>query len=586
MASNSNSDLNQSGSSKVDLREKAKVGIWGGFTLLLVSVMGIVETFSGRTIIDTVLTMGYLLLVLLVFGIGYLAAKPPPELEGELIQKAGPKNVLAGVIAALVASAFPAAIVLVASQLEDIRSIFLNISPTLLDLLTLGQNTMTGTALLMISGGILGAAGAAVHLISKRWRNSLLMASTWMLAFGILEDVVSQILRQIRLASLRPLIYEGTGGLTILGASILWVLVFALYYFVIAKRANTPADQKPERTQEQRRKTQIRLLVSVIIVMGILPLILGSANTEILDKVGLALLMGLGLNIVVGYAGLLDLGYVAFFAVGAYTMTVFTSPSSPLFAPELSFWLALPFVVIMAIIAGIFVGTPVLRMRGDYLAIVTLGFGEIASIIAKSEWFTPILGGAQGILSVPNIFVGPLAIHKPQEIYYPILGFVLLAAYISIRLQDSRIGRAWIAMREDEPVAEVMGVNIVTAKLLAFIIGAILASFSGALFATKIGSVFPSSFDLAVSIQILVLIIIGGIGNILGVVVGAFAIVGLPELLKEFDQYREFFYGVVLILMMRMRPEGLLPSTRRARELHEDDASQDAWVQSEAAASD
>ncbi|MCH7662265.1 MAG: branched-chain amino acid ABC transporter permease [Chloroflexi bacterium] len=586
MLTDQSNHLNQTGSSGVSLRERAKVGLWGGFALLLVSVMGIVETFAGRTIIDTVLSMGYLLLALLVLGTGFMAAKPPPQLEGERIQKAGPKNVLAGLIAALIASSFLAALILVASQLEDIRSIFLNISPPLLELLTFGQSVMVGTGLLIVTAAILGATGAVIHLISKRWRSSLLMASTWMLTIGVLEDTVNQILRQIGLASLKTLFYKGTGGLTILGASILWVLFFALYYFVIAKRANIPADQKPERTQEQRRKTQIRLLVSVIIVMGILPLILGSANTEILDKVGLALLMGLGLNIVVGFAGLLDLGYVAFFAVGAYTMTVFTSPSSPLFAPELSFWLALPFVVIMATIAGIFVGTPVLRMRGDYLAIVTLGFGEIASIISKSEWFRPILGGAQGILSVPNIFVGPLAIHKPQEIYYPILGFILLAAYISIRLQDSRIGRAWVAMREDEPVAEVMGVNIVTAKLLAFIIGAILASFSGALFATKIGSVFPSSFDLAVSIQILVLIIIGGIGNILGVVVGAFAIVGLPELLKEFDQYREFFYGVILILMMRIRPEGLLPSTRRARELHEDDASQDAWVQSEAAASD
>jgi branched-chain amino acid transport system permease protein len=357
--------------------------------------------------------------------------------------------------------------VLVASQLEDIRSIFLNISPALLDLLTVGQSGLTGTALLIISGGILGAAGAALHLISKRWRSSLLMASAWMLTIGILEDVINQILRQVGLSLLKTLLYKGTGGLTIIGAVILWMLFFALYYFVIAKRANTPANQLPEHTPEQRRKTQYRLLGSVIIVMGVLPLILGSANTEILDKVGLALLMGLGLNIVVGFAGLLDLGYVAFFAVGAYTMTVFTSPSSPLFAPELSFWLALPFVVIMATIAGIFVGTPVLRMRGDYLAIVTLGFGEIASIITKSEWFRPILGGAQGILSVPNITLGPLAIHKPQEIYYPILGFCLLAAYISIRLQDSRIGRAWIAMREDEPVAEVMGVNIVNAKLLA-----------------------------------------------------------------------------------------------------------------------
>jgi branched-chain amino acid transport system permease protein len=322
---------------------------------------------------------------------------------------------------------------------------------------------------------------------------------------------------------------------------------------------------------DRRRNVRYALIAVVAVILLLLPQILGLYLSEILNLVGISLLMGLGLNIVVGFAGMLDLGYVAFFAVGAYTTAVLTSPVSNAIHPELTFWLAIPFVVLAAAAAGVLVGTPVLRMRGDYLAIVTLGFGEIARILALSDWMKVYVGGAQGIR--------PFSLHSPQELYYPILFFCLVAAYISWRLLESRTGRAWIAMREDESVAEAMGINIVTTKLLAFVFGAMIASFSGALFATKIGSVFPHSFDIQVSIQILVLLIVGGMGSIPGVVVGALVIVGLPQLLTEFDEYREFFYGVLLIVIMRWRPEGLLPSARRARELHEEDLQQDAWVQ-------
>ena len=227
------------------------------------------------------------------------------------------------------------------------------------------------------------------------------------------------------------------------------------------------------------------------------------------------------------------------------------------------------------------VGTPVLRMRGDYLAIVTLGFGEIARLVFQSDWFRPIFGGAQGIINIPSLTIGSVKFVRPAEIYYPILGFCLLAAYISWRLADSRIGRAWIAMREDEQVAEAMGINIVTTKLSAFIIGAILASFGGALFAVKIGSIFPSSFSIYVSITVLVVIIVGGMGNIPGVVVGTLAVVALPELLREFQEYRLLFYGALLIGMMLLKPEGLMPSVRRARELHEEEMAQDVWLKAE-----
>jgi branched-chain amino acid transport system permease protein len=306
---------------------------------------------------------------------------------------------------------------------------------------------------------------------------------------------------------------------------------------------------------------------------------MGPFVSQVLDSAGIYLLMALGLNIVVGYAGLLDLGYVAFFAVGAYMTAILTSAQSPLITPEMAFLAALPFVLFAAAIAGIMVATPVIRMRGDYLAIVTLGFGEIARILLNSEWLSPIFGGAQGITNIPNLAIGPIKFNSPEDYFYPIFLFVLIAAYVTYALEKSRWGRAWMAMREDESVAEAMGINIVTAKLSAFVVGAVLASFGGALFATQIGSVFPHSFDIVVSITVLVIIIVGGMGSVPGVAVGALALIGLPNLLREFSEYQFLFYGVLLIVMMLNKPEGFIPSKRRAQELHQDEFSQDAWLE-------
>jgi branched-chain amino acid transport system permease protein len=221
-------------------------------------------------------------------------------------------------------------------------------------------------------------------------------------------------------------------------------------------------------------------------------------------------------------------------------------------------------------------------MRGDYLAIVTLGFGEIARLMFLSDWLKPSFGGAQGIKRIPDITIGSIEIRGPQSFLYALFVLILLAAYVSVSLQNSRIGRAWMAMREDESVAEVMGVNIVAAKLSAFIVGAILAGLGGSLFATKIGSIFPNSFDIIVSITVLVVVIVGGMASVPGVVLGAVVLVGLPELLREFEDYRFLIYGALLIFMMLRRPEGFIPSKRRAQELHEEDVEQDAWLRSEA----
>jgi len=266
----------------------------------------------------------------------------------------------------------------------------------------------------------------------------------------------------------------------------------------------------------------------------------------------------------------LDLGYVAFFAIGAYTVAVLTSPELGFL--NLSFWGALPFAIVAGVVSGILLGIPVLKMRGDYLAIATLGFGEIIRILVLSDFLRPWLGGAQGIAKIPRPSIGSVEFATPQQIYYLILAGCLLAGFISWRLRDSRLGRAWMAVREDEDVAQAMGINLVAAKLLAFATGAGFSALSGAIFASKLGSVYPHSFSVMISINILCLIIVGGMGSIPGVIVGAIALVGLPELLREFAEYRLLVYGAALVAMMILRPEGLWPEAKRRQELHREEA--------------
>jgi branched-chain amino acid transport system permease protein len=260
---------------------------------------------------------------------------------------------------------------------------------------------------------------------------------------------------------------------------------------------------------------------------------------------------------------------VAFFAIGAYVVSVLTATSELGFG--LNFWVAVPFAVIAAALAGIFLGVPVLQMRGDYLAIVTMGFGEIIRILVLSDALRPWLGGAQGILAVPKISIFGFRLGGPQQLLYLIAVACLLAVFVSRRLSDSRIGRAWMAIREDEDVAEAVGIGLVKHKLMAFSAGAAFAGLAGAIFATKLGSIYPHSFKLEVSIWVLCLLIVGGMGSIPGVAVGALVMMGLPELLRTFAEFRLLFYGAILVAMMLSRPEGLWPEESRRRELRTDE---------------
>jgi branched-chain amino acid transport system permease protein len=316
------------------------------------------------------------------------------------------------------------------------------------------------------------------------------------------------------------------------------------------------------------------------------------------------ILMALGLNIVVGYAGLLDLGYAAFFAIGAYTTGMIASPH---FGLNMSFWLAIWIAAGIAALFGIILGAPTLPLRGDYLAIVTLGFGEIVPIAANNLDSLSIsifgytlvenldlTGGPKGINPINRPWLpglGDFTPSNPIPWYYLILAIMLFSIFFILRLRNSRLGRAWTAMREDELAAEAMGINIVRTKLLAFSMGATVSGFAGAFYGAYISAIFPESFRFDVSVMLLCMVILGGLGNITGVVLGGLIIqfadrLFLPqlsqlvqtlaqnsdsELLKQINfasDFRLLLFGVTLVIMMLLRPEGLVPSARRRMELH------------------
>jgi branched-chain amino acid transport system permease protein len=283
--------------------------------------------------------------------------------------------------------------------------------------------------------------------------------------------------------------------------------------------------------------------------------------------IGIYVLVAIGLNVVVGEAGLLDLGYVAFFAVGGYTMALLGTKA------HWDFFLILPVGIALSMLAGVVLGGPTLRLRGDYLAIVTLGFGEIVHLVAQN---TNSIGGPRGISGIPHppdfIVLGyhvRFGILDPKPYYYLLLAVIVLMVIIVRNLKRSRVGRAWTAIREDEDAAELMGVPTFRFKLWAFAIGAGIGGSAGVVYAAKVISITPDNFVFQMSILFLAAVVLGGSGNIPGVVLGAIVVAYLPERFRQFAQYREVIFGAALVLTMIFRPQGLLPSRRRAKELLE-----------------
>jgi branched-chain amino acid transport system permease protein len=298
-----------------------------------------------------------------------------------------------------------------------------------------------------------------------------------------------------------------------------------------------------------------RYRVALTIAAGLAAVGFPFVSTPYLIDVGTNVLvyvmLGLGLNIVVGYAGLLDLGYAAFFAIGAYTTALL------MVRYHVAFWLTLPAASFFTALSGVIIGTPTLRMRSDYLAIVTLGFGEIVRIAATNFTFT---GGPEGVYGIPHPTIGAFVLRSPLTMYFLGLAFAVVVLVGGYNLARSRLGRAWLAIREDEAAAQAAGIYPVYFKLMAYVLGAIFAGAAGSFFAVKLTAINPSSFTFIQSVTILMVIILGGMGSLPGVILGAAVIVVLPEALRAFDQVRMLAFGIGLIVLMLLRPQGLWPS--------------------------
>jgi len=302
--------------------------------------------------------------------------------------------------------------------------------------------------------------------------------------------------------------------------------------------------------------------VAIIVILAFLVALPFFANRYTLDiatQTGIYIVLALGLNIVVGQTGILVLGYVAFYAVGAYCYALLSTKAG------IGFWPVLPIAAFMAGIFGLLLGAPTLRLRGDYLAIVTLGFGEITRIALNN--MDSLTGGPNGVSGIPRPSLGPLQFQSLTHYYFVVLAMMALTVFVVTRLSASRIGRAWIAIREDEVAAEAMGVNTTGLKLLAFALGAMLAGLAGVLYSAKMGFVSPESFNFFESVIILCMVVLGGMGSIPGVILGAVVLYLLPEGLREFQQYRMLIFGAAMVAMMVFRPQGLIGTKRRGMEM-------------------
>jgi branched-chain amino acid transport system permease protein len=475
-----------------------------------------------------------------------------------------------------------------AIQAFPLRQVFIALSPSLLKSLTFGLGAPRGSALLIVAGASLAVLGAALTWAPEGLRKPVTVGLAFVIVFGVFQELI-QIMMQAggTIDALRQSIYTWE-GLTPEGAVTIFVFASGAA-FVWTEWLRGPARERfMHLSAAQRRYARSARVVLFILVLVLLPVVAGSYIGQVMMLVGLYILMGMGLNLEVGLAGLLDLGFVAFFAVGAYTTAILTADSPHALAsytaiPSLSYWAAMPIAVLASIVVGVLFGIPVLGVRGDYLAVATMGLGEIVRVVVQSDMAAPLLGGAQGILQIPKPRIGGFELADPVQLFYMTLAASAFAAYFAWRLENSRLGRAWMAVRDDEDVAQALGINLVKVKLLAYGLGAAFAGLAGSIFAVMLTSVYPSSFQLLVSINVLALIIVGGMGSLPGVMVGAIALVGLPELLREFGEFRFLFYGVALIVMMRVRPEGLWPSATRRRELR-DEAGENAFGEPEEAA--
>jgi len=563
------------------LRRTVGVGLVFGVVAVYIAVVGILPLIDARWIIVNVVSLGDAALIAIGMGAGAVVASRRSTSDFRtLAASCLLSGAIAGGLLALLA---------VAMRVLDLRPIFIALSPALFKTLTFGLGLPLGGVVLVVGGALLALLGGALTLAPIGIRKPVFIGLACVVIFGVFQELI-QIMMQYGalIGALREALYSWE-GLSPLGALAIFVVSCggALVWANLLREPVNRGFARLSPTQQGRFKTA-RIAVFVLI-LAILPVVAGSYIGQVMMLVGLYILMGMGLNLEVGLAGLLDLGFVAFFAVGAYATAILTADSPYALAsytsfPSLSYWAAMPIAVIASIIVGVLFGVPVLGVRGDYLAVATMGLGEIVRVVVQSDMAAPILGGAQGILQIPKPRIGGFELADPVDLFYLTLVASAFAAYCAWRLENSRLGRAWMAVRDDEDVAQALGINLVKVKLLAYGLGAAFAGLAGSIFAVMLTSIYPSSFQLLISINVLALIIVGGMGSLPGVVVGATVLVGLPELLREFGEFRFLFYGAALIIMMRVKPEGLWPSAVRRRELRaaaeesDIDASQEASI--------
>ena len=444
------------------------------------------------------------------------------------------------------------ALLIVAARAANLRWMLVSLTPVTLNRLGYALPETEVFALLAVAGGLASLAGAALVLAPRNVRRVMLGMLGGIVCAGLLRELIRSLLSGAGGVDVWAFTYD---GLLPAGAA-----ASAAVGAVVALR--------PGSRQFAALPDHVRFAarIAALLVLLALPALTNDFVAQVMMLVCLYTLMGLGLNIELGLAGLVDLGFVAFFAVGAYTVALLTSETA-LVPAHLGFFAALPVAVVLSAGFGFLFGLPVLRVRGDYLAIATLGLGEIIRVLVLSDMLKPLLGGAQGIVNIPKPALFGFTLGTPTALFYLTAFFTGIAGYFAWRLQHSGLGRRWLAVREDEDVAQALGIQLIKVKLSAYTIGAAFAGLAGGIFAAMVGSVFPQSFQLLVSVNVLAILVVGGIGSLPGVIIGAAALIGGPEVLRDLGEYRYLIYGLVIIAVVRLKPEGLSPKAIRHREI-------------------
>jgi len=536
------------------LAEALRIGGFAGLAAVAFALVGAYVAMDKRYVVEDALTLAEIVAMAIAVAAGAFGARAA---TASASLTTGAQRVGYGALAGLTAGGSLAALILLVATV-NLRSHLVAASPMLVKALSFGLPPASAILLLAGLGALLGAAGGLVSALPRPARRAVVGGVGAVLAAGLFRDVFASMLGNLPfgLDDLEGVVF-GLGGIR------LWP---AVALFAAAAAVSLVRDRRRQAAAGAPRRHRLGLAI-LLVAVAVLPLVTNDFVAQVAMLVALYMLMGMGLNIELGLAGLVDLGFVAFFAVGAYTVALLCS-HGPLAVADVSFWVALPVAVVLAAGAGLVFGLPVLRVRGDYLAMATLGLGEIVRVLVLSDALAPALGGSQGIIEIDRPRIAGFVLNTPVELYYLALALAAVVAFISWRLQHARIGRAWRAIRADEDVAQALGIDPVAAKLLAYTVGAAFAGAAGAVFAALVGSVYPHSFQLIVSINVLAILVIGGLGSLPGVLVGALVLIGLPEMLREFGEFRYLFYGLALVVMMHVRAEGLWPAAATREDAH------------------